>query len=424
MEMKTLIQANACSYWGTVAVKSLDVEPLLQEMWLNRAANHIRDMVVNAGQSRSEVEDIHQITDMYQPLWKRLLWEAVEEHSSKKLCYLAECGAVRDGEYYLIKGEFFFEPEVTINSDVMEIVESVRICSESVVSMQMIEEHIAVLRDRVRYSDENLITVVDSNVFQDGDVAVLKIRQQQKEMKASIAVVVLGDKCPAHVKEAVIGRKPGDNIIFTDVQNTPQGPRSVQISARIDKKVRAPEIDDASLLKKLKVPDYKIFVDSIKKSIVKQSEETYQNRLMEKFAEVVSIGPIPAMWVWDRAEGYFAHLLSKENGNQHKVLHAMGKESKDEAVHSLLPNSKQQIVRELLLKSVAAVLGLDITDEMVLERAKEAGVSVEDPQTKYITLGVLTSELVLSSCAKRVTDERRIILPEEPRTAGGIILAG
>lgn len=434
MKMHVETAPQAQSFWASVEIPQSEVQEKIQQGW-EQIKLQLKEMVSSKGGplTQTEAEEVYGLYSLYKNLWRSCMWEGVTKHLHDTVCYVSEMSVGKEGDRYAVRGIFYLEPKVTVTGDgkLDEVVGTVKISSLNDVTNSVIIDRLETLRNRMRYSPVNLTPLIDGKPLALDDVCVVEsVNTMQvvlgKKDKVK-AIVKLGENCPAHIKDALLGKSVGDDVVLTEIIHDEHGgERRVQVRSKVISKVDAPPISDELICKEFAVNTFDEVAAKIKLGYREEQIKKFPERLLETAMRGVKCEPVPGVAVWDRAEGAFAFMMKETSSSEDKLLKNMGVSSKDEALHKMLPQVRRDYVCELLCKKLAEELAMWPADEQIKEHCETMHMDHNDPQVFYIAGLDLCMGLVLKYYEGRaLQDERRIILPGEGvGTGGGIILPG
>lgn len=449
--MKALVKitAQATPYWATVEIPQGEIQENLQLEW-EKLKGLFSKRVSSKGcpYTQSLAEEEVGIFNLYKNFWKQRLWEMVEKQEKlhlnetnrlvRDVCFITEVTVAKEGDRYVIRGVVFFEPSIRwkkdrkFNSSVPEELYKVTIPAPSMIPNEVVNRTIKEIANQIRYGTQNLIPLVDGKPLVEGDVCKINsvnfMKKALGDNKPRESVVVLGGNCPTYIKEALIGKSVGDDVVMTEVLNEPDGSsRKMQVRSKILMKCDAPPVSNEVLCRNIGVTSVDEIPMKIRMQLSKREESTFYERLLMVAMMNCDCGPVPGVAVWDRAEGALEFMAKESGMSQEELICKMGASSWEEAVSSMLPVIRRDMVREFISKKVAGEIGLFVSDRMSYERAKTMNMNPDDPQILYLVKLDLYSKIVLSHYEKRAREtasdnEKRVVIPGQNRTSGHVVL--
>lgn len=434
MKMLVKTMPQACPWWASVEIPQSEIQPAIQVEWEVEKLRYGGLVVDGRPITQTGAEERFGLAQVYPRLWRRAMWEGlVKQNPDKSPCFLAEIMVVKEGDRYAVRGVFFWEPELKFKDpELPEQLKQVQLPGDNDISVEDIKQTIDDIRSKIQFSPHNVKEIeADTEEFKLGDKCTIEstsdMGKSLGEKGKQRALVVLSDKCPEHIRAAVLGKRVGDSFVMAEKLHEPDGTeRQINIRAKITARVVAPEVSDELLLKFSAVNTWKEMVDKVRTKIKAEAIASYPERLMAAAMMGCECGPVPAALVWDRAEGALEFMIRESGVDEQVVITNMvGRNDKQKALESMLPAMRRDVVKEVICAKLARELGIWPSFEDVESHAQAMKMDLHDPPVYYAAERDLMSDLVLKYYEREaIGKQKRIILTGDGPSEGRVILPG
>lgn len=379
------IQAQATLFFTSVQMTAEEVRPELDHIWGAIKGNYAGQKVKQKGfrdrsVTQEELEE-QNLTELYHDFWMEQLVEGVKKQAERPVAYVTEVTVVKQGNMFILNGMVYFQPEIKYNDSKEVFMQQLAeiFLADKPIEERHVEEEINQRRLRVQFGPGRAKVDPEwAEPFVTDDMVRVEITNEYAKAQGrppANHILQLGDSCPEHYRNVLLGAKAGDNVIVTkEIDNSGQ---KVTEIIRIIGKVDAPPVDDEELLKSLDVPT----MEALRFNALREMERNLTTNFDDMFSTFLrtraKTSPIPGPMAFDRAEGLVNHMLTSQ-----------GKKSSDlsnpgQAVQSALPRINDEIFREVICADLAQDLALTLTEEEYQHCFKTNGMP-DNPETRYV----------------------------------------
>ena len=198
-----------------------------------------------------------------------------------------------------------------------------------------------------------------------------------------------GQQVPDQLQEGIVGMKKGDEkaIEWTRTHEhegeTHSHTFSVKVKLNAIKKAVTPELDD-EVAKKYGYDDVASFRDAVKEEIEGDKKTTLPNlkedRLVEALGKLLKLETVPEAYqneIFNELASEFLARLQNQGVSLDMYLRARGVKS-DDFIADLRVQAEERARQSLALDSLAAKLGVEVSEDEVREEFENAGVEDVD----------------------------------------------
>ena len=198
-----------------------------------------------------------------------------------------------------------------------------------------------------------------------------------------------GQQVPAQLEEGIVGMKKGDEkaIEWTRTHEHEGEEHSHTFSVKVKlngiKKGVTPELDD-EVAKKYGYDDVASFRDAVKEEIEGDKKTTLPNlkedRLVEALGKLLKLETVPEAYqneIFNELASEFLARLQNQGVSLDMYLRARGVKS-DDFIADLRVQAEERARQSLALDSLAAKLGVEVSEDEVREEFENAGVEDVD----------------------------------------------
>lgn len=198
-----------------------------------------------------------------------------------------------------------------------------------------------------------------------------------------------GQQVPDQLQEGIVGMKKGDEkaIEWTRTHEREGEEHSHTFSVKVKlnaiKKAVTPELDD-EVAKKYGYDDVASFRDAVKEEIEGDKKTTLPNlkedRLVEALGKLLKLETVPEAYqneIFNELASEFLARLQNQGVSLDMYLRARGVKS-DDFIADLRVQAEERARQSLALDSLAAKLGVEVSEDEVREEFENAGVEDVD----------------------------------------------
>ena len=202
-----------------------------------------------------------------------------------------------------------------------------------------------------------------------------------------------GQQVPDQLQEGIVGMKKGDEkaIEWTHTHEHEGEEHSHTFSVKVKlnsiKKAVTPELDD-EVAKKYGYDDVASFREAVKEEIEGDKKTTLPNlkedRLVEALGKLLKLETVPEAYqneIFNELASEFLARLQNQGVSLDMYLRARGVKS-DDFIADLRVQAEERARQSLALDSLAAKLGVEVSEDEIREEFEKAGVEDVDASVK------------------------------------------
>lgn len=376
------VQAQATPFFATVQMMAEDIRPELDKIWEENKGQFAGQTIKQDGFrprpiTQADVEGQH-LTQFYGQFWLEQLVDGIQSKTGRRVGYVTDVAASKQGNMYIVNAIVFPQPEVTWLPDrdtFMKDAAAIFLSSKPVEDHH-VDDEIAIRRKRTQFNERRLKIDNDyQEVLKEGDLVFAEITNEVAKAHNKPPekhIIGLGPQCPAYLREVIVGSKVGTTVLAG--QNLdPEGKQKVTLIVKIMGYVIAPEVTDEELLKEQDYVSMEAMRFNVKREIARNLSSNFENLFSEFLRTRTQLTPIPGAMVFDRAEGVVNHILSTKSVAE---LRRVGVTDPAMEIQKILPRMNDEIHRECVCAEIAKELGLEVTQDDLDDFADRNGTKI------------------------------------------------